>query len=159
MLHDAFSNAKRAVWGSCGHTRFGVSSCTADDTRGSFGQLTLSECASRCAGCSQCNFLSYNVKDSDCSFFSQCKRVSRDAKNPSRTWQTRLPNGSLLLPLALGHWRGSRRRAAAAAQGTPGMCGITGVGTAPAEYNASSGSWQGVRSMGACVAACDQKSC
>lgn len=72
------ASAGRGV-GFCDVTTGGASDCARGD-KGSWVTETMHECASKCAACRRCRYISFSLLNGDCSWFHKC------AVNSLRTW-------------------------------------------------------------------------
>jgi SAM-dependent methyltransferase len=81
-----------AHMGHCGITQPDVSrQCRAKDTNGTFAARTPQACAKACWRCAKCNFISFSMKESDCSWYESCPRLETE-------------------PAHTGHWTMARPR-------------------------------------------------
>ena len=69
-----------AHMGHCGITQPGHAGrwCRAKDTNGTFAARTPQACAKACWRCAKCNFISFSMKESDCSWYESCPRLETE---------------------------------------------------------------------------------
>ena len=89
---------KATVQGYCSVTGINQGTiCAARDTKGSWRAHSPRECVQRCVACAQCNFISWDSKRKDCSWFSRCHlgNLMKHAHTRHRTIEVRAVQGGV----------------------------------------------------------------
>eukprot|EP00966_Prymnesium_polylepis_P120542 2785602-Prymnesium_polylepis.1 len=102
---DKMPTAVEGRVGACGFTAFAQGHhCQPGDTQGSWSVRTFSRCASKCAACSRCHFVSFTPQNMsnwdsssrpDCSWFAKCNMRKLLKLAGARTFAIRASNGSV----------------------------------------------------------------
>ena len=136
--------------GHCGTTDVG-GDCAVGGERGSWdtgaiGVRTLSGCARHCEQhCSRCNFVSFNLRNRDCSWYTTCPRLMRTFGGRAYT-SKQVRSTVAAPPPPPPQWM-------VPAGAAKGYCSLMGPGLGDCERD-DQGSWPGVRTPDECIARC-----
>lgn len=103
----------RGTKGFCAYTKAGEGvDCLESQVKGTWDAPDLQSCVAKCRKCKQCNFVSFDQTDFDCSWFLRCPKVhgvhgDSDYKGQHVTYHVTSPHGIQVgLPPEEVTWRG-----------------------------------------------------